>query len=447
MTIDPPSPLPEVPKAELGLLCSFLHSPDTVAGLVAQKKAIPEFFHHPDNRTLFETLLRMHKEGVPIDMISVGLYIAKHKIHLETLTPEAYIAEIWCFIETASMALFYLETLRESFARRSAILECQRIERELREDAVTTQDVYDLTTSAFKEVQEICIIEEPEDDVDKQEAMRFLDDMQKAAMGQKNPALMPFGLPTIDDMTGGGMRGELVVITGLPGVGKSLTGQKLVTQSVFQRNENAHVYSMEMGHQQCLRRYVADLGNISLRSMRKGIFTEREFNGFAGALSKVTSSGLKIYDIKRNKMTPQSIEAEIRKGKKNRGLDVVMADYLQLIRTNSQSEKRRDQELQEISKRFKLLAGELDIMFILLAQANEAGGCFDSSQVEADADWVLNLNPVFKTEGKIRRITGTDSIYLSKAREGERGKRIPLRMLGEYARIEECQEVVKATDF
>lgn len=247
------------------------------------------------------------------------------------------------------------------------------------------------------------------------------------------------------------MRGELVVVHGPTSTGKSCLGRKFTQHAAFERNERAAVFSLEMMYDQCIRRYVADLGNISLQSMRRGIFTKQEFNSFSSVMSRISKAPLHIYDVRRNEMTVDSIEREIRKLKKNKGLDMVMIDYLQLIRMKRKGkgdEKRRDQELQSVSTNFKLLAQELDIMMILVAQANENGSCFDSSQVESDADWVMNLMPTYKMEGKIKRITGTDGIWLSKAREGERGRKIPMELVGKYARIQNPSvKVAAAPDF
>lgn len=441
-------PLPAAEPAEKGLLSSFFHTPDRLYALCAQRKVAPEWFCQEDHSTIFSMFMDMGKEKVPIDLISACQWISDHKVHFLTDTPDALLAEILGFVHTSANADYYITVLQDTASRKLAILECQAIEKKLREEAITTDDVFNIATGAFQGVKDICIVED-NTDWDKQEIMAFMDKMQAACEGKGSNGLMPFGLPAIDLETGGAQRGELIVVHAPTSCGKSLLAKKFTQHAVFDRGEKAAVFSIEMLYEQCLRRYVADLGNISLQSMRRGIFSKAEFASFGRTMGRIGDAPLSIYDVKRNEMTPESIEREIRKLKKNKGLDVVMCDYLQLLRIKKKGkgdEKRRDQDLQAVSTNFKLLAQELDLMFILVAQANENGSCFDSSQVESDADWVFNLMPTFKMEGKIRRITGTDGLWIAKSREGERGKKVPLVMEGKYARISQKKEAVTATD-
>lgn len=441
--------LPQSLDAEKGVLGSILLSPDKVMAICLQQKLTPDWFHSPHHGQIFKSLLEMKEAGKPVDLISLTQFLEDHKV-LDQCGGAACITELFTFVPTASNVAYYVEILREKHALRLAILECTKLAAGFYE-ATSVQEVYNATTGAFKGVQEICVVEESDKDWDQQELLAFMDKMQAAADGKGATGLMHFGLPMIDSETGGAQRGELVVIHGATSTGKSLTGKLLTQMAVFERGERAAVFSIEMMHEQCLRRYIADLGTIPLSAMRKGIFSKREMDSFSKTVSRISAAPLSIYDVKRNEMTQESIEREIRKVKKNKGLDVVMVDYLQLIRMKRKSfkenDKRRDQELQSVSTNLKLLAQELDLLMILVAQANEAGSCFDSSQVESDADWVFNMMPTYKQEGKIRRITGTNGLWISKAREGERGRKVPLEMIGSYARIQESQEAVRCEDF
>ena len=433
-------PLPSSKDAEKGLISSLLHAPAKTLDLCKARGITKDWFLDEDLSTLYSTILEMTQEKLPIDLISLTQYIKDRKVALNDPVPDALLTSLFTFIPVGDNAPYYATIIQEQYARRLVIAEGTQIVKKVWEECSTLQETFDAVSGAFEEAKRVCVVEE-ERDVDAEEMMRFIDEMEEACKNKGSKNLMPFGLPSIDLDTGGAQRGELIVVHGATSTGKSLLAKKFSQHAAFDRNETTAVFSLEMLFNQCIRRYVADLGNISLASMRNGKFTEAEFNSFSRTTSRIASAPLHIYDVKRNAMTPESIEAEIRRLKKNKGLDCVICDYLQLIRVKrKKEERRRDQDLQSISTSFKLLAQELDLMIVLVAQANSEGSVFDSSQVESDADWVFGMVPTYKMEGKIKRITGSEAIWLSKAREGERGRKIPINMLGKYARIEEVEK-------
>lgn len=432
------TPLPQSTDAEKGLLGSILLSPTkTLEGCISLKVS-EAFFFSPHHRRIYTTLLEMRKEGRPIDLISLTQYLEDKK-HLEEVGGAATITDLFTFVPTASNYAYYCQILQEKAAHRSAILETREIEAKLLNEATSTQEIYDIIGNPYQEAKELCSSQETKD-YDHEQLLAFMDKMEKACLKEGSLGLMPFGITGLDVGSGGAMRGEVVVVHGATSTGKSLTGKKFIQHAVFDRGERAAIFSLEMLHEQCLRRFVADIGSISLSSMRLGKFTNQEFKSFSTTMARISQAPIHIYDVRRNEMTLESIERELRKLKKNKGLDMAMIDYLQLIKPSkrkAKTETRRDQDLQMMAMTFKLLAQELDIAVILVAQANENGTVFDSSQVESAADWILGMVPTSKMEGKVRRITGTDGLWVSKAREAERGRKIPIRMVGKYARIEE----------
>lgn len=434
----PALPLPSSKDAEKGLISSLLHAPAKTLDLCKARGITKDWFLDEDLSTLYSTILEMTQEKLPIDLISLTQYVKDRKVAINDPVPEALLTSLFTFIQTGTNASYYATIIQEQYARRLVIAEGTQIVKKVWEECSTLQETFDAVSGAFEDVKRVCVVEE-ERDVDAEEMMKFMDEMEKSCKNEGSKTLMPFGLPSLDIPTGGAQRGELVVVHGPTSTFKSVTGKLFTQEAAFTRGEKVAVFSLEMLYNQCVRRYIADLGNISLKSMRTGKFSKREFESFSRTAMRVSKAPLSIYDVRRNAMTPESIEAEIRRLKKNKGLDMVMLDYLQLVRVKNKpkSEKRRDQDLQSISTSFKLLAQELDFMMILVAQANENGTVFDSSQVESDADWVLNMCPVTKMEGKVKRIIGTDGIWVSKSREGERGRKIKVRTEGEYARIVE----------
>jgi len=107
------------------------------------------------------------------------------------------------------------------------------------------------------------------------------------------------------------------------------------------------------------------------------------------------------------------------------------------------NEKRADENYHEFASEFKALCLEEKIVGILLAQENSEGGTFGGSQVETDVDWSISLNAVHKVINGKKRVVGVDSYFVDKSREGGLlGRKVPLKMEGEFATITETKEAV-----
>lgn len=111
---------------------------------------------------------------------------------------------------------------------------------------------------------------------------------------------------------------------------------------------------------------------------------------------------------------------------------------MHLLKFDGKSDKRTDEAYHELSAEFKSVCLELRIVGILLAQENSEGGTFGSTQVETDVDTSLSLTAVTKIINNKKRIVGTDGAFCDKCRDGDLlGRKIPLIMTGQFARIEE----------
>jgi replicative DNA helicase len=240
--------------------------------------------------------------------------------------------------------------------------------------------------------------------------------------------------------------GETYIIHGQTSTFKSVAAQSILQNNLLAGKRGA-IFSIEMNHRQMIKRLVASMGKISLKSMRTGRYDKGELDRFVQTTAQVKKLPLRIYDGKRNAMTGTSIVSEIRNLKRNFGLEMVVIDYAQLVSFGKGGDERRCAELQSFSKELKRLSVELDIVTILVAQANKEGQVSDSPQVESDGDGVLNMIPIIETVNNQRKVAGVSHIFVQKFREGRRGWKFPVRTFGQYATIEESQEVVTAKEF
>lgn len=249
------------------------------------------------------------------------------------------------------------------------------------------------------------------------------------------------------------MRGQLVMIRGRSGTGKSLAAQKVICSNAFsEKQANIALFTYEMPYAEYMNRLVADIGTIDLQNMFHGRYNKREMDSFQRSMTTIMESKLRIYDTDRvKKRTPQAFFSWTRKHAKNYGLDMVVLDHQHLLDMGGgkKSEKRTDEAMHDFSAEFKAMCLELKVVGLLLAQENTDGGTFGSTQVQTDVDHCFSLTPVWKLINNIKRIVGTDGMYCDKCRTGPLlGRKIPLKMTGQYARLEEApKEVVSADVF
>lgn len=430
------SKYPSSPDSEKGLLGSILLSPLRVLDICEEEGISNEWLYDPANQVIFDSLLEMRKLDSPIDLISLTQYLDDKK-RIDQVGGPAYVTDLFTFVPSASNVSYYIQVLRDKFVLRTSILEAESAQKALR-DATSVQEAHAISTSAFRKTMDLCEGNEGNED-DKQAFNSFMDRIESVANGTAQPKLLTTGIDSLDAEAGGMSPGELYVIHGLTSTGKSLCSQRMLQRNVIDRGMKGSWYSFEMGYDQCMRRLIASEGSISLTSMRRGKYTKGEMDSFARTAIKIQELPLSIYDIKRCKNTASAVLASIRAHKRRKGLDITVLDYLQLLRFKGASDKVH-QDLQAFTSELKILAGELDLVIVLVAQANKEGGVFNSTQVESDADGVLNMVPVYKEVGGVKRVVGTDGLFVSKFREAQRGRKIPIVMKGEFAQIFEKHE-------
>ena len=427
------SALPSSPEAEQGVLSSFLQSPDKVAEMCNLQNVTETWFFHPIYIEVFQGLMRMHKEHRAIDVTTATDFFSRYKEEFRIHDPMQTITELFCYTPSATNVSHYLEIMRECYAQRLGIIACKEAEGSIR-SAKSLQDVFNATVNPFRDTMKVCE-EKDARDWDKDMLLEFADEMEAIMQGKLVTKYIKTHLSILNDKVGGINPGEEIIVIGKASTGKSALGWNFIRECSMVYNKRSAVFSAEMGHKQCIRRLLSDTANISLRNMRIGSLTDQEMKSFMSGMTRISKAPISIYDAQRIAMSPDAIEAEIRRLKKNKkGLEMVMIDYLQLLKTKSKKEQRRDEELSGVTAQFKQLAQELDISVILIAAENKEGGVRGSEGCEFDSDGILKMMPV---KNKDNRVISSDGIFIEKWREGERGYVIPTTLIGEYSRIVE----------
>lgn len=242
---------------------------------------------------------------------------------------------------------------------------------------------------------------------------------------------LPMGFRDIDAMTGGMKPGDLIVIAGRPGSGKSSHAINVAT-NVVQGKSGAVVaiFSLEMTKESLQGRMVSSVGGVSSRRMQQGFIGSQERSQIAGAARWLAEKNIHIDDSPN--MTPLQMRSKCRRLKQRMGqLDLIIIDYIQLL-SPGKKYGNREQEVASFSRSSKALAKELDVPVIALAQLSRAGETQgdkrpmlstlrESGALEQDADWVGFIHRQELFDPNNEDVKGIAEFILAKQRGGPTG--------------------------
>lgn len=338
-------------------------------------------FVYDRNKKIATAIIELRKEKKEISMISVkGKIKANQKQVLE------YISNIGNNIYGTSLDEAYIKLKNLTKKRKMYNLAHDILQNIENEDA----DIY--SQKVIKELNEIT------NESDKEE--KLIDQISNAVMRiednwrNRNDYSLYTGIFDLDDKLCGLHNQELTIIGARPGVGKTTLALQ-IAQKVASKDKNVLFISLEMSEIQLIQKIIANKGNINSYKMRKGTLEDKDFETITKVATNLSQMKFNINTKIRN---IQQIELKCRKLKNQGKLDLVIIDYIQLLKSNEKF-NIREQEVADISRRLKLLSLELDIPIIALCQLNRNASTGEpsladlreSGSLEQDADniWFL----------------------------------------------------------
>ena len=180
---------------------------------------------------------------------------------------------------------------------------------------------------------------------------------------------MSTGFRDLDKLTAGLQKGELIIIAGRPSMGKTAFALNIAENVAYKEKKPVAIFSMEMTSEQLAFRLISSLGGINQGSLRTGDLTDQGWEAFNYAVNQMKDMPLYIDDTPS--LTPFEIRSRARRIQREKGLSLIVIDYLQLMQIQG-SKDNRATEMSEISRNLKALARELNIPVIALSQLNRS---------------------------------------------------------------------------
>ncbi len=250
------------------------------------------------------------------------------------------------------------------------------------------------------------------------------------------------GFAQFDELTAGLQRSDLIIIAGRPSMGKTTLAVNIAENAAIGSKIPVAIFSMEMSAEQLSFRMIGSIGRVNQSNLRRGRFTDEDWNRINMAVAMMTQAPIYIDDTPA--LTPTEVRARARRLAREHGLGLIVIDYLQLMQVTGTKENRAT-EISEISRSLKALAKELNVPIIALSQLNRSveqrqdkrpvmSDLRESGAIEQDADVIAFIyrEEVYDPDTPRK---GIADVIIAKQRNGPVGD-IHLTFLGEYTKFE-----------
>ena len=431
---------PQNVDVEMSVLGGMMLSKDAIADVIEILRSAD--FYRPAHASVYEVVIELFGRGEPADAVTVGAELKK-KGELERIGGLPYLHTLVATVPTAANAAYYARIVREQAQLRSLVEAGTRIV----QLGYTTDgaDVEGLINLAQSEVFAISEQRQTTDYTTLEEIVPDLyEELERNANRDGGLDGVPTGFSELDSKLNGLRAGQMIIIAARPGGGKSTLAMDICRSAAVHNNMASAYFSLEMNRTELSMRLLAAESKVFLDRMIKGELETRDWQAIARTLDKISQAPL-IVDDSPN-MTMGEIRAKSRRMKQQHGIQLIVIDYLQLLTSGGKAVESRQQEVSEFSRSIKLLAKELEIPIVAVAQLNrdserrndrrpQVADLRESGSLEQDADVVLLIHrdDMFNKDSDRR---GLAEIIIGKQRSGPTGT-LELEFQGQYARFAE----------
>ena len=414
--------------AEKSLLGALMISNDALPEVLTILR--PRDFYEQRHQTIFQSMLDLYDRHQPVDLLTLTAELKKKK-QLKNIGGAPYLAELSNFVPAAAHAKAYADIIEKASVRRRLIKAGTEIANKAYEDDAIA-DV--LIGEAERELFEVSDKIIKSDYVPMEELLA--DAFDRIEQLHKNKGVLrglKTGFRDLDNKTAGFQEGDLVIIGARPAMGKTTFAQNLAYNIASINKKGVLFFSMEMADKEIIDRMISDVSGVDNWKMRTGNLTDEEFSKIGDALGEMDE--IPIYIDDTSSMTIVELRNKARRAMHDHDIGIVIVDYLQLITGSDRYKGNRVQEITEISRGLKILARELEIPVVALAQLSRnvtgredprpvLSDLRDSGSIEQDADLVMFLHrpDYYRQNDDNYEETHITELLVAKHRHGAVGK-------------------------
>lgn len=423
-------------EAERSVLGAAMLDRDMLSEILEEVKA--EDFYNENHKEIYKAIWELYRENSPVDMLTVCEELKRRKA-LDMVGGRAYIATLTAEVPSIANAAEYAKIVAEKATIRQMIRTSEDITEKGYEAKMAAGEILDYAESGifsiaqkrqkndYAKIQEVLL-----------ENLRIIDEASK---NKDKIVGIPTGFRELDEKTSGLQRSDLVIVAARPAMGKTAFALNIAQQSAIKAGSSVIIFSLEMAKEQLGQRLLAMQARVEMQKLKQGDLDRTDWERISMAADDLNGTKIVIDDTPG--ISLMEMRNKCRRLKAEQGLDLVVIDYLQLMKFDGKADSRQ-QEISSISRNLKLLAREMDCPVIVLSQLSRApeqrpdkrpilSDLRESGSIEQDADIVIFLyrddyyNPETETPGVCE-------INIAKHRSGPTGK-IELTWVSRYTKF------------
>ena len=427
---------PQNLDAEKAVLGSMLMGDEVIGAAIEEIDT--SYFYELAHQKIFDSIVTLYSSRKNVDLITLCDQLKSEGL-LELVGGVVYLGQLVDFVPTSANIRHYANIVKEKGIQRKLIRNATEI---VSKSYGSNVDVDELVDSAEQLIFEIATARQ------KQQAVHIKDIIKGTIevidhLYQRKESItgIPTGFIDFDRMTSGLQRSDLIIIAGRPSMGKSALAGSMAEYAAVEKKIPVALFSLEMSKEQLVQRMLCSQAGVDAHKVRSGFLSPSEWPMITKAAGKLSNVPIFIDDTPA--ISALELRAKARRLKSSHDIQLIVLDYLQLMRATHRTESRQ-QEISEISRSLKALARELNVPIIGISQLSRAvesrqdhrpqlSDLRESGAIEQDADVVVLLmreeyyNP---TEDN----RGIAEVIIAKQRNGPTGS-LKLKFFKEFVKF------------
>ena len=390
---------PQDVAAEQGVLGGMLLSKDAIADVVEILKVTD--FYRPVHATIYDIILDLYGRGEPADALTVAAALADSG-DLGRVGGVPYLHTLIESVPTAANASYYARIVSErAILRRLVEAGTKIVQLGYGTSGNGGRDVDDIVDLAQQAIYDVTEKRVSEDFAALGDMLQpTLDEIEAVGASGGVMTGVPTGFQDLDRLLNGLHAGQLIIVAGRPGLGKSTASMDFARNAAIQHGHASAIFSLEMSKIEMVMRLLSAEARVPLHTLRSGQLSDDDWTKLARRMGEISQAPIFVDDTPN--MNLMEIRAKARRLKQRHNLRLLVIDYLQLMSSPKKTESRQ-QEVSELSRGLKLLAKEIECPVIAVSQLNrgpeqrtdkrpQLSDLRESGSIEQDADVVILLH-------------------------------------------------------
>lgn len=401
-------------------------------------------FYKEAHKAIFRSVIDLYNRNEPVDIVTLSEALLKEGT-LGDIGGIEYLSDLTTMGVVTTNAKHYAKIIEEKSMLRRLI----KASSEIIEKGFSSEEADHLLDLAEKSIFDISQKKNREGlEAIKEVLLKTYEQIERLYGSENAITGLSTGFMDLDSKTSGFQRSDLILVAARPSMGKTAFSLNLCQNAATKNEASVAIFSLEMSKEQLVQRMLSSESHIPMQDLRNGKLKEEDWISLAKAMNSLSNCNIFIDDTPA--ISVLEMRAKCRKLKMEKGLDLIMIDYLQLMSGNGKNESRQ-QEISTISRSLKALAREMDCPVVALSQLSRApelradhrpilSDLRESGAIEQDADVVMFLyrDEYYFPDSEKK---GIGEVIIAKQRNGETGT-VELVWLGQFTRFADKALVV-----